>query len=203
MTEQWCVLVPVRLEAAKTRLSTLTSHRRTALMLGMARDVVAAARACPAVVEVRIVGDPAAGSAMAADLGDGVAFVDDPGAGLNAAIVAAADGVKGPVAALLGDLPCLTPHVLGEALGAGSASRSFVSDAEGIGTTLLMAPRGIELDPRFGERSRARHAESGAREIAGAYPGQLAGLRRDVDSEVSLWDARRLGVGAFTAAALT
>jgi hypothetical protein len=41
---------------------------------------------------------------------------------------------------------------------------------------------------------------AGAREIRDPAPGALAGLRRDVDSEVDLWDARRLGLGAFTRA---
>lgn len=203
MTERWCVVIPVRLEAAKTRLSTLTGPQRTALMLSMALDVSAAAGACSAVESLRIVADPAARSALAAQLGDRVSFVDDPGTGLNAAIAAAADRVDGPTAALLGDLPSLTPRALQDALAAGWGSRSFVSDAEGVGTTLLMAPKGIALAPRFGERSRARHAQSGAREILDAYPGQFAPLRRDVDSEVSLWDARRLGVGPMTVTALT
>jgi hypothetical protein len=41
---------------------------------------------------------------------------------------------------------------------------------------------------------------AGAREVRDPAPGALAALRRDVDSEVDLWDARRLGLGAFTGA---
>jgi hypothetical protein len=41
----------------------------------------------------------------------------------------------------------------------------------------------------------------GARDILDTVPGALAGLRRDVDSEVDLWDALRIGAGAFTRSA--
>ena len=76
-----------------------------------------------------------------------------------------------------------------------------MADAAGIGSTLLTARPGVELGPRFGERSRAAHRSSGAVELA-ASPGALAGLRRDVDTEVDLWDAVRLGVGPATTDAL-
>lgn len=202
MTERWCVIVPLRLEAAKTRLSSLPAPQRTALALAMAADVIDAARASTRVGQVRVVGDPAAQARLLPSFGGEVTFVEDPRVGLNEALVAAADGMGGAVAAVLGDLPCVTPDLLDEVLAAGTGRRSFVSDAEGIGTTMLMAPQASSLDPRFGERSRARHAESGAREISDPSPGRWARLRRDVDSEVSLWDARRLGVGPRTTAAL-
>ena len=75
----------------------------------------------------------------------------------------------------------------------------FVADTEGTGTTLLTAADGSRLDPRFGHRSRARHAASGAVELV---TGPLASLRRDVDTEVDLHDARRLGLGPRTLAVL-
>lgn len=202
MTERWCVIVPLRLEAAKTRLSTLSSSRRTALTLAMAKDVIDAARGSMLVQQVRVVADPEARSQLRAAYGHDVMVVDDPGAGLNAALDAAAHGAAGPVAAVLGDLPCVTTDLLTDALAAAAGRRSFVCDAEGVGTTVLMTPQGTTLDPRFGERSRARHAESGAHEIGDSHPGQFARLRRDVDSEITLWDAQRLGVGPLTAAAL-
>ena len=75
----------------------------------------------------------------------------------------------------------------------------FVPDAAGTGTTMLTAAAGTALDPRFGERSCAAHAASGAVRLS---PADAAGLRRDVDTEVDLWDALRLGVGPATAAVL-
>jgi 2-phospho-L-lactate guanylyltransferase len=86
------------------------------------------------------------------------------------------------------------------ALAACNTDAVIVSDAEGLGTTLLAARQVSDFHPHFGVRSRAAHVAAGAREIRDPAPGALAGLRRDVDSEVDLWDARRLGLGAFTRA---
>ena len=78
-------------------------------------------------------------------------------------------------------------------------ARGFVADAAGTGTTTLTARPGVDLDPRFGPRSRAAHAASGA---VALEPGPVPGLRRDVDTEVDLWDAGRLGLGRASAAAV-
>ena len=118
----------------------------------------------------------------------------------NAAILAGAADASGPVAALLADVPCATPETLALALTACTDGPAIVSDAEGIGTTFLGAPRATDLHPCFGPRSRAAHVAAGARDITDPTPGALAGLRRDVDCEVDLWDARRIGLGAFTRA---
>ncbi len=76
--------------------------------------------------------------------------------------------------------------------------RAFVADAEGTGTTLLVAAPGVTLDPRFGGGSAARHAASGAAALDGEWPG----LRRDVDTPADLAAALALGVGPATRAAL-
>ena len=95
----------------------------------------------------------------------------------------------------------LTADELARALLSAQAhARCFVCDSEGVGTTMLASADPAELGPHFGERSRAAHAASGAVEIEDPA---LPRLRRDVDSEVALWDARRLGVGPATAAVLT
>ncbi len=101
--------------------------------------------------------------------------------------------------ALAGDLPALTSEVLSTALEAGPPGRWFVSDSIGTGTTMLVASD-TRLSPAFGPHSRAAHRASGAAEldIAG-----IARLRRDVDTEVDLWDAIRLGVGPRTRHALS
>jgi 2-phospho-L-lactate/phosphoenolpyruvate guanylyltransferase len=199
MDRAWRVVVPLRLSDAKSRLSTHTAPQRRALVIAMARDVVAAARECPLVAEVRLVTDGDGRLAM----GEGIDVVADPGAGLNDAVLAAAVGSPGPVAALLADVPCSTPDALAIALAECLEQPGFLPDAEGIGTTLLAAPSVAELTPRFGSRSRAAHAAAGIREIRDPAGSVLAGLRRDVDSEVDLWDARRMGVGPFTRATLS
>ncbi len=70
-------------------------------------------------------------------------------------------------------------------------------DAAGIGTTLYAVRPGGEFRPRFGGASRARHAASGATELA---VDALAGLRRDVDTPDDLRAALALGAGPRTTA---
>ncbi len=199
MEGSWRIVIPLRLSDAKTRLSTQTAPRRRALVIAMARDVISAAQRCSLVGETVLVADQEGLDAAAAA---GARAILDPGLGLNAAIRAGAADSPGPVATLLADVPCATPELISLALSACTGPPAIVSDAEGIGTTLLAALDVRSLDPRFGTRSRAAHIAAGAQEISDPLPGGLAGLRRDVDSEVDLWDARRIGLGAFTVSAL-
>ena len=202
---QWVVVVPVkRLERAKTRLSTRPAPQRRALALAFALDTVRAALDCGDVVAVVVVTDDEDVRAAVAPLG-ATCVADAPDSGLNDALTHGVYVVRGDradawVAVLAADLPALRPDELDRALRAASVvPRAFVSDASGIGTTLLTARPGTELDARFGPRSRAAHAASGAIDLE---PGPVPGLRRDVDTEVDLWDAARLGVGSSTAALL-
>jgi 2-phospho-L-lactate guanylyltransferase len=197
---RWVVLVPIKsLEEAKTRLGE--ARPRADLALAFARDTV---RAAGAVAEVVVVTDDPVVTRAAHDLGARTVG-QGPRHGLNAALSHGAAQVRtgAPdvnIAALAGDLPALRPDELARALRAAeSHDRACVSDAEGTGTTLLTARAGIHLDPVFGPRSRAAHRLSGAVELL--LTG-VPGLRRDVDDEVGLWDARRLGVGPATTAAL-
>ena len=199
MEGSWRIVIPLRLSDAKTRLSTQTAPRRRALVIAMARDVISAAQRCSLVGETVLVADQEGLDAAAAA---GARAILDPGLGLNAAIRAGAADSPGPVATLLADVPCATPELISLALSACTGPPAIVSDAEGIGTTVLAALDVRSLDPRFGTRSRAAHIAAGAQEISDPLPGGLAGLRRDVDSEVDLWDARRIGLGAFTVSAL-
>ncbi len=105
-----------------------------------------------------------------------------------------------PRAALLGDLPALRPADLAAALTAAAAvDRGVVPDAEGTGTTLVTARRGIPLRTSFGDGSYARHVELGCAplEVEGT-----SSLRRDVDTAAQLDAAAALGLGPRTAALL-
>lgn len=200
----WTVVVPVKeLAVAKTRLSRFAGASRPELALAFALDTVAAALSSPLVSAVLVVTDDARVATQAWATGATVT-ADVPRRGLNPAIahgvlVSRDDRGAGPVAALSADLPALRPDDLTAALSAADLFPvSFVADVEGTGTTLLAAADGADLNPAFGHRSRARHAAAGAVELT--LP--LVTLRRDVDTEVDLYDAQRLGLGPRTLAAL-
>ena len=207
---EWSVVVPAkRLAVAKTRLRPVTAalpdpgaaHAR--LVLALLADTVAAALTCPAVRTVLVVTDDPAVRRLARRLG-AETVGDEPDGGLNPALVHGAAAARGPVAALSSDLPALRPADLGAALAAaaeaasGGRPRTFVADCSGSGTTLLTA-HGVPLDPRFGPRSAAAHAGTGALPLAGDLPT----LRRDVDTPDDLAAAGRLGTGPCTTAALS
>ncbi|MEU7147771.1 2-phospho-L-lactate guanylyltransferase [Streptomyces sp. NPDC045456] len=199
----WSLVVPLKpLVRAKSRLSRAAGEQlRPQLALAFALDTVTAALACEDVLDVAVVtDDPVAGERLAA-LGARV-VADVPGRGLNAALAYGAGLVRrrraaAAVAALNADLPALRPAELGRVLSAAAAfPRAFLADAAEIGTTLLCAAPGVELAPAFGGPSRARHCESGAREIV--LPGTES-VRRDVDTGEDLRAALALGVGRHTA----
>ncbi|MFH8294460.1 2-phospho-L-lactate guanylyltransferase [Streptomyces sp. NPDC018059] len=202
---QWTLVIPLKpLERAKSRLAeTAGDGLRPGLALAFAQDTVAAAVACPAVRDVAVVTDDALARRELAALGARV-VPDEPGAGLNAALRHGAAAVRGGrpeacVAALNADLPALRPLELARVLdGAALFPRAFLADAAGIGTTLLTAAAGTELSPAFGTDSRARHAVSGAVELA--LDG-VDSVRQDVDTGQDLRAALALGVGARTAKA--
>jgi 2-phospho-L-lactate guanylyltransferase len=195
----WGLVVPVkRLALAKTRLAAYGDDVRQELALAFAIDVVTAALAATAVVEVVVVTDDDTARQALAGIGARV-VADEPDAGLNPALehgVAQLGGGVG-VATLSADLPALRPEHLDVALAAVPAGgRGFVVDVTGTGTTLLAASVGVPLGPAYGAGSRDGHLRSGAVELPAA-----PGLRLDVDTPDDLAAALRLGVGAATAAA--
>ncbi|WP_307831168.1 2-phospho-L-lactate guanylyltransferase [Nucisporomicrobium flavum] len=194
----WTAVIPVkRLAAAKSRLrGAVPDARHEELALAMVRDTVTAVGACDLVAEVLVVTDDAEVAAAVAALGARVT-PDRPRAGLNEAMRHGADSVAGPDrsrAVLTGDLPALRPYELGAALLSAGTGRSIVVDAAGTGTVLLTAGPGTALDPRFGVGSAATHAASGARVLAGDWPG----LRQDVDTAADLRTVLGLGAGEHT-----
>ncbi|GAB3153916.1 hypothetical protein GCM10027290_47600 [Micromonospora sonneratiae] len=203
MTEpNWTVVVPVkRLDIAKSRLrGALAGVPHESLALALALDTVSAVVACPVVADVLVVTDDRTVAAALRPLGARVT-ADPPGAGLNPAFaLGAARSGGGWVAAMTADLPALLPAELAVALRAAadgpSRVRRFVADAPGSGTTLLTAPPGVPLDPRFGDGSAAAHAASGAVALTGIGPT----VRRDVDTPADLLAVAALGLGRHTSA---
>lgn len=198
----WMLVVPVkRLAVAKTRLRRVAGARREDLALAFACDTVAAALAVPRVGVVVVTDEPIVRDEMTAL---GALVIDDrPAAGLNPALLYGAAAARSArpaagVGALAADLPALKPAELASVLA--EACRhpcSFVSDAEGIGTTVLLAREPADFQPRFGRRSRAAHRAIGCVELTLA---DIPSVRRDVDTEVDLHDAQRLGLGPLSLA---
>ena len=201
-TRRYALLIPVKdARSAKTRLGVGEDGQRARLMAAFAQDSITAAAASEQ-VSVFVVGDP---DTLHEQLGDlGVSVLPDEGEGnLNRALdraaariaaVNAGDPDHAGTAVMLADLPCLRTTDLDAAFAA-ARGRSYVADAEGTGTTLLIAPAGTPLDPRFGTGSAAAHAASGAEGLSGA----LLSLRQDVDTTDDLEAALRFGVGVRTA----
>ncbi len=208
------LVVPVKpLHRAKTRLRGAVDRgvgdpdAHAALALALAHDTVAAVRAARAVRRLLVVSsDPVVAAELAAV---GVEVVPDVGGGLNAALRHGAGLLRSrdrgaAVGALQADLPALRPEDLDGAAAAADAAfaargtRAFCADADGTGTTLLVAAAGVALDPRFGAGSAARHRASGAVALDGPWPG----LRRDVDTGDDLCAAAELGLGPHTRAVL-
>ena len=200
-TRRWCLVLPVkRLDVAKTRLGPPYVEQRRSLALAFALDTTVAALACPLVAGVQVVTDDREAAAALADVG-AVVTGDHPDDGLNAALahgaaVAAESHPGTAVGTVAADLPALRPAELAVLLtSAAQHARTFVRDADGTGTTLLLARTATDLGPMFGAGSAERHARSGAVEIAA---DRLPSLRRDVDTAADLDAALALGVGPWT-----
>lgn len=199
------IIAVKRLAAAKTRLAPVFGDEaRERVVLAMLADTVAAAARVAAVGSITVITPDPGAAAAAAGLGARVLTDTTParhGDPLNSAIRIAAAALAGEtpnVAALQGDLPALLPDELSQAISAArSHPRSFVADRHATGTSALFA-FGVPLDPRFGTDSAASHRNSGAIELAGAWPG----LRCDIDTPDDLETAGLLGIGRSTRAAI-
>jgi 2-phospho-L-lactate guanylyltransferase len=195
----YVVLLPVKPPGVgKTRLQGLP---REPLARAFALDTATAALASSVVARVLSVTDDAGFASALADLGC-AAIPDGVSGDLNASLaLAAMEAARRwpdltPVA-ICADLPCLRPSELGAALAERDGWPRFVADASGIGTTLYTAPLD-EFAPRFGPQSAALHEDGGAWPV----PGDLAGLRHDVDDRADLTAAVGLGLGEHSAAAV-
>lgn len=209
---EWIALVPVKAGgSAKSRLAGYLD--RSALAEAMAQDTGNALSNVNRIREVVVIAD----GAIDAPWSDTV--LPGPNAGLNAAITAGAGWLainRHPpfgVAVVLGDLPCLTGDAMDRVLAIHEeAAVRIVGDAGGTGTTMLLVRDGTSIPglvtPRFGHHSCAAHVQDGAvnltvqGNITASDEAALSRARRDVDTDVDLWDAVRIGVGPATRAAL-
>lgn len=188
----WRVVIPVKGgAAAKSRLALATGRGDVAAAFAV--DTVQAAAEAVGAASTWVV------CPSSVELPPQVHRVADPGTGLGKAIRAGLDAVgPGPVAVLLGDLPCLRAEDLQVALTACAAhDAAFVPDAAGTGTALLTSRSAESLHPAFGPESAAAHSRMATR-----LELDLPRLRQDVDTADDLRAALALGVGEATAAAI-
>ena len=202
---RFAVLVPVKPPSfAKSRLQELGDGARRDLATAFAVDTVTAAVGCSLVDRVLVVTDDHELAQVLVDLGVEV-LPDGTTDDLNGTLrLAAAEMHRREPAlrlvALCADLPALRTAELAVALtAAGGHGMGFVADAEGRGTTAVVADTLGDFRPAFGPASRHRHLDAGAHEVDVAVPS----LRRDVDDRDDLAEALRLGVGARTSLVIT
>jgi len=206
VSDRFAVLVPVKPPAfAKSRLADLGDDTRRELATAFAVDTVSAALASPGVDRVLVVTDDVALARGLSDLGVDV-IPDGTTDDLNETLrLAAAEMHRRDPAlrlvALCADLPALRPEELAAALAAAPREgMAFVADAEGEGTTAVVASAPDTFRPRFGHASRRQHLDAGAYEIVGI---DVPTLRRDVDDRADLAEAVALGVGSRTSLVAT
>ena len=186
---------------AKSRLAVPDPLRRR-LAWTMALDTLATlSQALP---HVLVVSDQPALETQLRRAGVAAEVISESGhVGINSALSRGAQALRAQrfatVVACVGDLPALRPESVLRILDASQPhGRSFVADASGIGTTMLVA-HDVELAPQFQGRSAAAHHASGAVSLsAEAIGSPVADARRDVDTEADLAVAIGLGVGPAT-----
>ena len=197
LSSRWHAIVPAkRLKDAKSRLG------RDDLTIPFLTDVLSALRTSSRVHDVTVITADDSYGQIAKQLGCQI-ILEESNAGLlpaiNQGVSAHRNRGEDTLLVVLGDLPCLTSGQVDLFIDQGSQyDCAFLPDAEGTGSTMWMAQSPTQ-NPQFGARSRAAHRESGAVEIS--HP-ELRGARRDVDTQVNLWDAIRIGVGPATRAAI-
>jgi len=200
LSRSFAILLPVKPSAvAKSRLQGLGDQVRRELVLAFAADTTVAALGSGLVETVLAVTDD---FQLARELRRlGACVIPDGTVDLNGSLVQAAAeaGRRWPelwVAALCGDLPALRREELSMALAeAPSHCQSFVTDAAGVGTTMLVSPAHVPFAPRFGPGSRQAHLDADAAEL---HLVNIPTLRRDVDTPGDLSAAVKLGVGEHT-----
>ena len=188
-------------EYAKSRLD-LPAPLRQHLAETMAFDTLRALAAAVSQVVV-VSGQPALASRLTRAGIPADVLPEPPSPGMNAALAYGADRLRtdgfGSVLACVGDLPALRSTSVAQVLQVSQpVPRTFLADASGVGTTMLVANQ-APLQPAFSGRSAARHQAGGALPLTDELLGEpLADARRDVDTELDLATAIGIGVGPFT-----
>ncbi|CAB4909603.1 MAG: 2-phospho-L-lactate guanylyltransferase [Actinobacteria bacterium] len=201
---QWSAIVPVKGHTeAKSRLEA-DPKGREALSRAFLADVLSALAGSEPISQVIVVTDDAD---LARLNSRDVRITLLVSQGLNEDIQQGLDLVgHGPAIVLTSDLPCLTTPALNDVLAlARKYPLSFISDTQGLGTTMLLAHDATTCTPSYGIRSHARHVQAGFQELKSLDPRtreSLTRARRDVDTAIDLWDATRIGVGTATTALL-
>lgn len=194
----WTVAIALKgLAAGKSRLApTVPAHERGELLVAMASDVVAAARASCAFRRILVVTPE---PALAWRLGSCVVVLPERRAsGLDDAYRRAIRAAgHGPLALVAADLPGLRAddldHVAAVAEEIGGPV--VVADHEGTGTTVLAGPVARYLEPRFGAGSRDAHVASGAVDVSHTCSQTV---RHDVDTWAALAAMGSVDVGPAT-----
>lgn len=202
--ERWTAIIPIRsFTEGKTRL-TIPRANTPSLIAAFADDVIHACSTCPEISRTVVVSPDPQVLALAQERG--CEILQEQGAtGINEAINLARANIDGPVIAILGDTPCITGDILTMVLLEARDHRtSFVADASGVGSTMWCADTTSSATSHFGHHSRAEHRAHGAVEV-GAHNAspEWARARRDVDTDIDLWDAIRLGLGPASSALLS
>jgi len=201
---QWSAIVPVKGHTeAKSRLEA-DPKSREALSRAFLTDVLAALAGSDQISQVIVVTDDADLARLSSSDVRVNLLVSH---GLNEDIQQGLDLLGHvPAIVLTSDLPCLTTSALNEVLTlAHEHALSFISDTQGLGTTMLLAHDATTCLPKYGIRSHAQHVLAGFVELKSLDPvirDSLTRARRDVDTAIDLWDAERIGVGAATSALL-
>ena len=198
LSTQWHAIVPAkRLVESKSRLG------RIDLSIPFLTDVLTALTESTQIADITVVTRDSTIADIAFGLNCAVAEeISESGLlpAINQGIQSLPAADQAHIVVVLGDVPCLTAADVSKFIAAGAKYPcAFLSDAEGTGSTMWMRTTNTSHLPCFGPRSRAAHREAGAVEIHGPH---FASARRDVDTEVNLWDAIRLGLGKSTTTAL-
>lgn len=194
----WTVVIAARSpKTAKSRLAVLGDKARQELAKGFLHDVLDCLAQVTAVGEVIVLTDVNSWPGLCA-IDEVVRVVPDQRRGLNTELTCAAAGLPRPLAFMLGDLPCVRPTELGQALEEACAvPAGVVPDRNADGTTLLTFGTRRAF-AHFGSDSHNRHRVCGAATLGTS----LQGLRHDVDVPADLLAAHTLGTGRHTRRAL-
>lgn len=212
--QQWDALLPIKpTHDVKSRLLPDDRQTRLQLVPAFVADTIAALIGSSCVARIAVVGGR---WPLASEVANPIMWIPEPGSDsalgaptsrLNVALLHAVralrESARRPIIIVAADLPALRAAsvslILREAGSGGACSTSFVRDASGTGTTMLLTPVDEAPDPHFGPNSASRHAQTGAVDISALAD---VGARCDVDTVTDLRQALATGVGSHSALAI-